>query len=81
MSLISSNKLEPETGEVIVFNKVSTPVRNHFEAFKQELLQNPSVKGVTASMETPPNQILDGARFEITGQTEDQKTKSIYINP
>ena len=81
MSLISSNKLEPETGEVIVFNKVSTPVRNHFEAFKQELLQSPSVKGVTASMETPPNQILDGARFEITGQTEDQKTKSIYINP
>ncbi len=81
MSLISSNKLEPENGKVIVFNKVSTPIRNRFDAFKEELLQNPLIKGVTASMETPPNQILDGSGFEISGMTEDQKAKSIYINP
>ncbi len=81
MNLISSNKLQPEKGEVVVFNKVSTPVRNKYEAFKQELLQNPSIKGVTASMETPPSQIMDGSGFEISGQTEDQKDKTIYINP
>ena len=81
MNLISSNQLELKGARIVVLKQLPTPIRNDYADFKHELLQSPFVKGVTASMETPPSQIMDGANFEISGQTEDQKTKSIYINP
>lgn len=81
MNLISSNQLGRKATKTIVFQKLSKPIRQDYDYFKQQLLQSPFVKGVTASMETPPSQIMDGANFDIGGQKEEDRNKSIYINP
>lgn len=81
MNLITSNQITTKGSRTVVLNQLSTPVRNEYGYFKQKLLQSPLIKDVTASMESLPNQILDGTNFEIIGQGEDEKNKSIYINP
>ncbi len=85
MSLISSNQMGKKDIKTIVIQKFPKPVREDYDYFKQQLSKSPFVKEVTASMETPPSQIMDGANFEIIGQKEDDNNtsiykKSIYIN-
>ncbi len=81
IKLITSNQITTKGSKTVVLNQLSTPVRNEYGYFKQKLMQSAQIKDVTASMESLPNQILDGANFEIIGQGKDEKNKLIYINP
>lgn len=81
MNLMISNQMKSNDSKIMVMKNLPNPVRADYSYFKQELLAKPFVKGVSASMEAPPSQIMDGSRYEISGQSEEDKEKTIYINP
>ena len=50
-----------------------------FEVFKEELLKNPQIEGVTGAMEAPGGDILDAIAFEMEGiSPEDVGTINIF---
>ena len=70
-------------GQDNIINLVDLPrsAVDKYGAFKQELLKDPSILDVTASMEEPAGEAMDAFKFELEGMAEEEKDKIIFLFP
>jgi putative ABC transport system permease protein len=64
--------------DVLVIERNAWTVVQRYEQLRNELLKDPSIKGVTGAMEEPGGDILDNFPFEMEG-IEPRENQSMYI--
>jgi len=57
--------------QTLAITQVPDPVKIDYQLFKSQLLQQTSIKGVTATMEVPSREIRDSGPVLMTGKIED----------
>ena len=66
---------------ILVMKKLPRQVVDKYNIFKKELLSNPLIEEVTASMEEPSYETMDGMRFEMNGLDESLKEQILHVLP
>jgi len=73
MDFISDEQPGAQNASIIVIPNNQWEAVARYETFKEELLKNPSITRVTAAMEEPGGDIVDGFPFEMEGYDEDKQ--------
>ncbi len=81
LRLFSDYQLGQDKQGILCIHEIPCQVVNKYEIFKEELLRNPLIKGVTSSMEDPGIEIEDMSGFKTTDVDNDTSKKLIYICP
>jgi len=66
---------------ILVMKNLPRQLVNNYSIYKEELLGNPLVKEVSASMEEPSADVMDAMRYEITGRDDLSGDQFIAVMP
>jgi putative ABC transport system permease protein len=78
MNFLNDQHPQAQNPNIIVIERNPWAVVQRYDAFKSNLLQDPSILNMTGAMEEPGGDILDNFQFEMEGITPDP-TQSIHI--
>jgi putative ABC transport system permease protein len=67
--------------DILVLKNLPVPVLDKYMIFKSELLSNPLIKEVSASMQEPGTEVLDAMQYEMDGMDESMKGDLISVFP
>ncbi len=67
------------SSDILVFKKQNWEIRSKYRAIRDRSMQNPLIKGFTASMEEPTGETLDAIRVESSALDEDHKDNQVYF--
>jgi putative ABC transport system permease protein len=67
--------------DILVLKNLPVPVLENYLVFKNELLSNPLIKEVSASMEEPGKEVLDAMQYEMDEMDESLKGDLISVFP
>ncbi|MFH2035414.1 MAG: ABC transporter permease [Candidatus Zixiibacteriota bacterium] len=76
-----SQRLGNESEQVMAIPKIPMDAINKYPALKKELLNQPGVLDVTATMEEPSRQVLDAMDFEAEGVENTEAGIKLYVLP
>ena len=79
--LILSNSLGKQTSDIMVFKRQNWEIRTKYNSLRTRALQDPLIKGFTASMEEPSGETLDAFGVESSAIDETHKDKQLYVLP
>ena len=77
MSYIRNKDLGLKTGNIIAIDNISDPVRDKYLTFKSELLSSNLISDVSAVMDRPSKEVLDGGFFQAEGIRQDPNNPKI----
>lgn len=66
---------------ILVLQNLPEPVLGKYMLFKQELLVNPLIREVSASMEAPATDVMDAMKFEMEGMNSTQQEQLLNVLP
>lgn len=64
---------------ILVFKRQNWVIRSKYFPFRNEALENPLIKNITASMEEPSGETLDATNVISSALDEDHKDKQLYF--
>ena len=67
--------------DILILKNLSRPVLEKYPVFKQEILESPLIKEVSASMEEPGHDVMDAMAYEMEGKDESQEDDYIGVMP
>jgi putative ABC transport system permease protein len=70
-----------QTADIMVFKRQNWEVRSRYTSFRNKALQNPLIKGFTASMEEPSGETMDALKVESSAISDNLKDKELYVLP
>ena len=77
MDYIQNKNLGFSKDQTIVIRNIPDRVKNQYKTLKDELQKLPSVKGVTAAMDEPSKDVLDGGFIEAEEIVQDPNSRKI----
>lgn len=66
---------------ILVLKNLPVPVLDNYQVFKQELLGNPLIREVSASMEEPSADVMDAMKFEMEGGGDKNQDQLLNVMP
>jgi putative ABC transport system permease protein len=67
--------------DILILKNLSRPVLDKYPVFKQEILESPLIKEVSASMEEPGHDVMDAMAYEMEGMDESRQEDYIGVMP
>jgi putative ABC transport system permease protein len=77
MEYIQNKNLGFSKDQTIAIRNIPDQVKDQYKTLKNELLKLPAVKGVTAAMDEPSKEVLDGGFVEAEGMVQDPESQKI----
>ena len=77
--LILSNSLGKQPSDILVFKRQNWEIRSKYNSIRTRALQDPLIKGFTASMEEPSGETVDALGVESSAIDETLKDKQLYV--
>jgi putative ABC transport system permease protein len=73
-----TQQLGASVEEALHLPSLHREIVNHFEVFKERMMESPHIASVTASMEEPTGQTMDANTFEVDGIDEGEKQLFLF---
>jgi putative ABC transport system permease protein len=77
--LILSNSLGKQPSDILVFKRQNWEIRSKYNSIRTRALQDPLIKGFTASMEEPSGETVDALGVESSAIDKTLKDKQLYV--
>jgi putative ABC transport system permease protein len=74
-------RLGGDSSNILCIQNLPVQIVDNYRVFKDELLKNPLIKGVTSTFEDPADEALDKMPFETEGIRDDVKNKYLNVYP
>lgn len=82
MQYIQNRNLGLNKDQIIAIRNIPDRVKSEYKTLKTELLKLPAIRGVTATMDEPSKDVLDGGFFDAEGIAQDPKSpRIIHVLP